>query len=473
MMASVNSIWKNHYEAIPQKIAQLKNVPGVLTAFNTNIDAVKCIDLNFLENELKKYFPTGIAQAAPAEIHTYADALRGLWQCFTQGSAAEWIIQNETVYQELKTKLGYDRLQMGGQAGIIANVLGMLSIPCYVHCAALPPSQAELFVEADCLTTANEAGNWEHPIQAFRKDDPELIHWILEFKTGDQINFQNQTWTCPKSNRFIATYDPYNFQIKIDAVFKKAMQTNRPKISHLIVSGFQMLSEKFANGLKGRDLIDQAWGEIKQWVSPKTQIHLEMASTQDRNILHYLATAIAPQCHSLGFNEQELMDLYETLNPGVVINRQQTQSHQLLPMLLKLRESLGVPRLQLHVFGLYITVLDKRSHTDPFSTRQGMLLAADVAATKAGIGLDPGVDILWGHAQEIQQHSFDELQRLYEFLNTLPGKNQILEQGIFEHEQWFLVAVPSKIILKPKSLVGMGDTISSLSLIGCVDRKFF
>jgi ADP-dependent phosphofructokinase/glucokinase len=198
-----------------------------------------------------------------------------------------------------------------------------------------------------------------------------------------------------------------------------------------------------------------------------------MASTQDRNILHYLATHIAPQCHSLGFNEQELMDLYETLNPEAKVNRKQTQSNQLLPMLLKIRESLGVSRLQLHVFGLYITVLDKTSHANPLPTRQGMLLAADVAATKAGVGLEPGVDLLWGHAQEIQQHSFDELQRLHEFLETLPGKNQILEQGIFEHQQWFLVAVPSKIILKPKSLVGMGDTISSLSLIGSGDIENF
>jgi ADP-dependent phosphofructokinase/glucokinase len=43
---------------------------------------------------------------------------------------------------------------------------------------------------------------------------------------------------------------------------------------------------------------------------------------------------------------------------------------------------------------------------------------------------------------------------------------QLVEEGIFENDEIEIIAVPTIIIDKPITLVGMGDTISSISLVG-------
>ena len=41
-----------------------------------------------------------------------------------------------------------------------------------------------------------------------------------------------------------------------------------------------------------------------------------------------------------------------------------------------------------------------------------------------------------------------------------------METGIFNTPEFDLIAVPTILIEKPVTLVGMGDTISSISLVG-------
>ena len=48
-------------------------------------------------------------------------------------------------------------------------------------------------------------------------------------------------------------------------------------------------------------------------------------------------------------------------------------------------------------------------------------------------------------------------------LGTL--KNKIMETGVFENNEIEVIAVPTILIEKPVTLVGMGDTISSISLV--------
>lgn len=43
--------------------------------------------------------------------------------------------------------------------------------------------------------------------------------------------------------------------------------------------------------------------------------------------------------------------------------------------------------------------------------------------------------------------------------------------GICQVGEFTIIATPSIIIPKPKTLVGMGDTISSLSIVGSGNKK--
>ena len=50
-------------------------------------------------------------------------------------------------------------------------------------------------------------------------------------------------------------------------------------------------------------------------------------------------------------------------------------------------------------------------------------------------------------------------------LSNKLGKPELLEKGICEVDGYVVSAIPTILVDKPKTLVGMGDTISSVSLL--------
>ena len=56
------------------------------------------------------------------------DVIIGIVKCFSRGIAEEWVTEDVNIYKWMETNLGYERLQMGGQGGIIANALALLGV---------------------------------------------------------------------------------------------------------------------------------------------------------------------------------------------------------------------------------------------------------------------------------------------------------------------------------------------------------
>ena len=120
-----------------------------------------------------------------------------------------------------------------------------------------------------------------------------------------------------------------------------------------------------------------------------------------------------------------------------------------------------VKRLQLHIFGLYICLQDKDYKFSGLQSLNGMLCASTVAASKAELGyLREKQDLTFADKKN-KTIFFDELNGLAEYLN----EPQLLSEGIVDYKGYDLIAVPTILVKNPKTLVGMGDTISSLSLI--------
>jgi ADP-dependent phosphofructokinase/glucokinase len=135
--------------------------------------------------------------------------------------------------------------------------------------------------------------------------------------------------------------------------------------------------------------------------------------------------------------------------------------------MLKIFEFLNCSRMQLHMFGLYVTLQKKGFRISPNQNRNGMQLAAVIAAAKAGTGSIDSADVLlWAKDRQVSEVGLKELNNLADFVTKEFGKNNLVEEGIFINEQIEIIAVPTIIIDKPLTLVGMGDTISSISLVG-------
>jgi ADP-dependent phosphofructokinase/glucokinase len=466
--------WKGNYGFVPEQLQKMADVKGLISAYNANIDAV----IKLSAKEILRLIDThklqlnSILSSENKSIQSVEDVFAGLLNCFKNGIAEEWLIGNIEVFQWLQKHLGYDKLQMGGQGGIVANVMAVCGVQnVYVHCASLAKEQTEQFLDLDNLLSTNESGELTKARDCKREKDLPLIHWIIEFDKGDEIVLNEQSYTCPKSNRFIATYDPLNFKLHIDSSFSKAMSDPELAFDYIILSGYQMLHEKLSDGNLGKDKIDASKKVIDSWRKNKPEhlLHLEMASTQDKVIRKYLLDSLAMQVDSLGFNERELIDLMEVMGEEALAQECENDTHAipLFKAIHKLFQYTNCERMQLHMFGLYLTLQKKNAKRTPLQNRNGMQLAATIAAAKAGTGsIDHKENLLWAKDQEVSDVGLQELSELSRYLKTQFGENKLTETGIFEYKDFDLIAVPTILIDKPVTLVGMGDTISSISLVG-------
>ncbi|HXL72490.1 MAG TPA: ADP-dependent glucokinase/phosphofructokinase, partial [bacterium] len=135
--------------------------------------------------------------------------------------------------------------------------------------------------------------------------------------------------------------------------------------------------------------------------------------------------------------------------------------------LLKIFEKLKPGRMQLHMFGLYITLAWNDWKQSAESMRDGMVFAATLAAAKAGTGsLEKEENLLWAQGREVSDQSLKELSALSAYLLKTYGIEGFESLGIAQTADFRVIAVPTILIEKPVTLVGMGDTISSLSLVG-------
>ena len=465
--------WIELYKSAPSQLEKMSKINGLISAFNANIDAVIKVSGEKIEEIISSetFDSSKLDNGGPTSINSNEDALRGIIKCFTGGIAEEWLIENEDVYQWLNENIGYDQMQMGGQGGIVANAMAVCGVnPVYVHCASLPEEQGKLFLDLPNLISVDQKGNLKKAYDIARTEIP-LIHWIIEFNKGDTLNYNGKSITCPKSNRFIATYDPLNFKLDIDIPFAENFNGGKTPFEYIILSGYQMLQENLSDGLKGLDRIEESIKIVNKWREGDSNhiLHFEVASTQDRIIRKYLLDKLATNSDSIGFNERELIDMLEVIGEKKLaeVCDKDTTSANLFKGMLKIQAYTQCPRLQLHMFGLYITLQKKGFKITPEQNRNGMQLAAVIAAAKAGTGsINEKNILLWAKDMEVSSIGLRELLSLTQEVEKQFSSNILMEEGIYTDNKMELIAVPTIIIDNPVTLVGMGDTISSISLVG-------
>ena len=462
-MTELQKIWQQAYQIVPAQLQRVSEVQRAVTAFNTNIDAViKISGARLAEMAVAVKLSPADLQKTETKLNTPQDVVRGILKCFASGIAEEWLCEDKRVYEWMRNNLGYDRLQMGGQAGIVANVLAVLGVQnVLAHTNSHPKLQADLFVDADNLVAADADSVMRKARAVNRTTDEPLIHWIIEFDAGDRFEYGDIVYVCPKANRFIATYDTANIELKINNGFIKYL--DETGFEYMVLSGFHTLTAERG----GVERIEAVVPLIQKWKrqNPRGIIHLELASTQDKTVRLAIVEKLASLVDSVGLNEREALDVLEVVAPQMyaATEKQRLSAPVLFEILRVLKQKLQTPRIQLHFFGLYLTLQNKNFALTPTANKRGMMLAATVAASKAGTGsIESRDNLLWAHGLPISEMSVAALNALAAYLE----KPELAQTGFADITDWDLIAIPTILVDKPKTLVGMGDTISSVSLIG-------
>ncbi|MFX1514321.1 MAG: ADP-dependent glucokinase/phosphofructokinase [Promethearchaeota archaeon] len=468
----MQSHWSRIYDSIS---TTLSNTGPVILGFNTNIDALVHIE----QKHLNKYVKSDQqvldilekVKNLPGTIHTLDDLFAGILWCFSRGKAAEWLVFDHSVYKWISKHLGFEEQRMGGQAGIMANLLSLFT-EVIVHVCNLSKTQADLFHHKNVFVPhfENKKPLLIHPQQAWQKNVPDLVHWIIEFKKGDILQLGDQLFVCPRDNRFIASFDTPNSSLEINPDFLEGIKPILSKTQACILAGFHLLQPEIQKTTY-QTRIDFIEDIVRSWLTKNKElkIHFEFAYMSNPIIREAVLNRIVRLGHSLGVNEVELATIWE------VVTRRESKKglwHDLFELYqaaLEVFHYLEIYRLHVRTLENNLMIITKDYPLNAQSVRDAMLFGAILGAAKAKLGkIDSQKDFKEGRTIPVSTTGIESFKRLayaLEERSFIANPEPFLRTGICEQEDNILIVIPTKVVEKPALTVGLGDTISSSAFL--------
>ncbi|ASJ03341.1 ADP-dependent glucokinase [Thermococcus profundus] len=445
-----DGLYASAFEGVRNSIG---GVGKVLLAYNTNIDAIRYLKGEDLEERIEaagrdKVLP--YSEELPKRIESVPQLLGSILWSVRRGKAAELFVESCSVRFYMR-RWGWDELRMGGQVGIMANLLGgVYGVPVIAHVPQLSRLQAGLFKDGPIYVpkAGNEGIKLVHP-KEFEAGEENCIHYIYEFPRG----FSVLDFEAPRENRFIGAADDYNPNLVIRPEFEENFGEIAQKAELAIISGLQSLTEE-----NYREPFETIKAHLDLLEERGIPAHLEFAFTPDETVRKEIL-GILGKFWSVGLNEVELASIMEVMGEKAIAEKllahDPVDPIAVTEAMLKLAEKTGVRRIHFHTYGYYLTLTDYRGEF----VRDALLFAALAAAAKAKLGDVRNID----DVVKAMDVPINEKARGVEGALT---KEYSMKDGIAEVNSYQLSFIPTKIVAKPKSTVGIGDTISSSAFVG-------
>ena len=420
---------------------------NIICAYPVNIDAV----YDVRGEEISQFTQSGHAPKISGElkesIASRDDLISSLLFCMRQGSGAELLIESRALAQQIEASYPW-QFRLGGNAGIMANVLAMLGAKPILNAPALGPKLAGMLHPEVCIPNS---GILKEPLEA--AGEPELdkgaMHFVFQFKKGDEVSTPAGKIIAPSDNRFIATYDPVNTSLKTNPDFDAYCLANAGNVDGALLSGFHLAPEEGY-----REIFPQKIAQIKSWreLNPKIFIHAEMGSFQSPEIMQSLLPHLPVD--SLGLNEDE-MAAAEGALPGRWSETVQAAE--------RLRKRLGLFRVAVHTRDYIMSTMLKGGITaaeELSALQSGTDAAAALAATGSIKGEPP---------EKVNSAGLLAEEEFCRDGATKTGRGAYLDS-----EDEIISLMPSLQAIEPRITVGLGDTATAAIFfqeLGFIKRK--
>ena len=460
--------WDARYvDALPEGIRCWRSTPGAAIMFHSVLDGRLAVRPGMVERILEdqpavRTEVLGRWGSVPEELVRPADVILAFAASFEHGQAMQRMIRSEGVFHWVKERFGYDELALGGTSANMAVTVEALGVPrVLVYANPLTRPLAEAFPESDVLLTVGPDGRLGTPRDVACGDEVSAIHWIFEYRKGDLLSIAPQALTAPRANRFIPSWNPANNQLKLAEGFKSAFLPRAHEFSHLLVSGFHILSDRYPDGSTALDCIRPVadyLAEVRR-NAPNLRVHCELASIAGHLVRRGVREFVFPQVHSLGLNEAELTTWLEDIGETGLARqiREESSPEAVLRGVGALADVTDMPRIHLHHLGYYL-VLAKEGASTPEAIRRGLIAAACAAAARAGTGRPPRHDELTP-SLSVPLHE-EGLRALFSLASSVPERDFPFT-GVGEYRRRALVVVPTRVVESPVRTVALGDTISA------------
>lgn len=456
----------------------------VLAGFNANLDWVVHLEpesWQALVQSRPEATPEAIAREAehpPVEVDEPRRLLAWLWNRLAQGRSLHLTVEAEEVLDWLDEVLNPHQVRVGGQAGIIANQMERLGQESRLVTPLLSPLQAR-YLHPGVLAPTWEDGRlrWVPAVQA-AQPVPTKVNWILEYDRDQRFNLGGQEVRVPRSNRVIVASRPPGLVMAFPAAFEAHIADLAADLDLAFLAGYHYAAPTLPDGRTFDEYLDDTLRHLRALrdASPNLLIHVEYVPPKHVDLEGRLLAALGPVVESLGINEVELRGVLERAGETALALelRERERPYALYQGARALLDRFGYRRVQVHNLGYYCLVqrlepgTAREERTIDYriqAMRRGGLFGTAVTEHRAREGTEATLtDVVRETATPLSDlglaavASFDAEMRAREA--AVP-----IGPGGFRSGDVLVQVVPAHVHDQPVLTVGMGDTISSSSLL--------
>jgi ADP-dependent phosphofructokinase/glucokinase len=431
---------------------------SIYTAYNTNVDAIVYLNGDIVQRLIDEFGAGAVRRRIdeyPREIDEPLDFVARLVHALKTGKPMAVPLVNEELHRWFDDHFDYDVERMGGQAGIIANLLASLDFKrVIVYTPHLARRQAELFVSRpNLLYPVVEDGKltFKHPREAYRENDPIKVNRIFEFRAGTRFKLGNETITVPFSGRFIVSARFESIRIYTEEALKPFLPEIGEGVDGAILSGYQGIKLRYSDGKDANHYLRKAKEDVMLLKRRKdVKVHLEFASIQNRDLRKKVIYNLFPLVDSVGMDESEIAYVLNALGYPRLSERIFTYNRiedSVLGGKIILDE-MNLEILQIHTIYYLMYITSKDNPLSEEELRKSLEVGTTLAAARASLGeirspedYRVGLNVPFNERGEYVKLRFEEAKR--------------------RTREYKVVIIPTRLVKKPVSTVGLGDTISA------------
>ncbi|MFP9060984.1 ADP-dependent glucokinase/phosphofructokinase [Natrialbaceae archaeon A-chndr2] len=447
---------QDEHAQLEADIAAVEDLP-VFIAYNANVDAIVRVDQE-LESFLERPKEPG-SEVPPSPLESKRELAAAIAHTMAAGRGDE-IAMTDEFARTLESALPPDSQQMGGQAGIMTNLLTSLRAAPITYTYLVSERQLSMFdrpEEVQYPTTEGDQVRYV-PLSEAVNTDRTKINWVFEFREGDELFGVRAVG----DTRFIAASRPPEFDLTAGQLDETIDQVGEV-VAGALLAGYHNLTPEHVE--EGYEEVHRHAREVIRRLRSggDVAVHVEYAVTHDEDLRESMYEWILPEANVIGTDTHELTMLHEDAGLEAV-DEAPSEATPFEPdeildhyrMLTALREELGVDCIQLHAMEYHLAVME--SYHSPAALRRGLEFAAVNAATKAALGDIRSPDALeTGLEYERSEMGREAIELLADHIG------ETAEDGVIATPT--VAACPNRVVDDPVGTVGIGDIVSSSSFV--------
>ncbi|AFZ74037.1 ADP-dependent glucokinase/phosphofructokinase [Natronobacterium gregoryi] len=437
-------------------VAALEELP-VFIAYNANVDAIVRVDEE-LESFLER--PTEPGSGLPSSpLASKRELAAAIAHTMAAGRGDEVAMADEFA-ATLEAELEPDSQQMGGQAGIMTNLLTALGTAPITYTYLISERQLSMFDHPDEVQypTVEDDEVGYVPLTEAINTERTKINWVFEFREGDEFFGV----TAPEDTRFIAASRPPEFDLSAGDLDEAIDQVGEVVDGALLAGYHNLTPDHVEEGYEethkhAREVIRRLRSESD------VDVHVEYAVTHDDDLRESMYEWILPEANVVGADTHELTMLHDDAGieaveepPSEATPFEPEEILEHYRMLEAVREELSVDCLQLHAMEYHLAVME--SYHSPEALRRGLEFSAVNAATKAALGhISEPEDLETGLGYDPSMKGREAIELLADHVG------EMADDGVLETPT--VAACPNRVVDEPAGTVGIGDIVSSSSFV--------